>query len=87
MHPPPPAGPDYRAELHLLGHCVIRSSTDDQAEAILGQSKRLALLAYLAASPPAHRTRDRLLALFWPELDEASARHALAARAARLAQD
>ncbi len=39
------------------------------------QSKRLALLAYLA-SAPVHR-RDTLLGVFWPELDHARARGAL----------
>lgn len=46
--------------------------------AVLSQPKRFALLAYLAAAAPHgfHR-RDTLLALFWPELDQEQARHAL----------
>jgi len=46
--------------------------------ALLGQPRRLALLAYLAAATPLgfHR-RDSLLALFWPELDQEHARAAL----------
>ena len=41
------------------------------------QRRRLALLAFLAASGRAKVTRDRLVALFWPERDAASGRHAL----------
>ncbi|MGH7638537.1 MAG: BTAD domain-containing putative transcriptional regulator [Gemmatimonadaceae bacterium] len=50
----------------------------DEAAGVLAQPKRLALLVYLALGRPrgAHR-RDTLLAMFWPELDEARARHAL----------
>ena len=47
-------------------------------EPLVHQAKRAALLAYLAAATPRglHR-RDKLLALFWPELDQARARAAL----------
>jgi serine/threonine-protein kinase len=42
------------------------------------QTKRLVLLAHLAAFPArAFRRRDSLLALFWPELDQEHARGAL----------
>ena len=45
---------------------------------MLAQPKRLALLAYLAAaSPYGFHRRDTLLALFWPESDQAHARTAL----------
>jgi serine/threonine-protein kinase len=53
--------------------------TDGQTvETVSRQPKRTALLAYLAAALPRgfHR-RDKLVALFWPELDEAHARNAL----------
>jgi DNA-binding SARP family transcriptional activator/TolB-like protein len=40
------------------------------------QSKRLALLAYLASGTGLHR-RDKLVALFWPESDHAHARASL----------
>ncbi|MFN2397731.1 MAG: BTAD domain-containing putative transcriptional regulator [Gemmatimonadaceae bacterium] len=39
--------------------------------------RRLALLAYLAAADGAAITRDKLIALLWPESDEASGRHSL----------
>jgi DNA-binding SARP family transcriptional activator/TolB-like protein len=45
---------------------------------VLTQPKRLALLAYLArANSSGFRRRDTLVALFWPDLDEAHARGAL----------
>jgi serine/threonine-protein kinase len=50
-----------------------------RAIALAGQQpKRLALLAYLAvARPRGEQRRDTLLALLWPELDQARARSAL----------
>ena len=65
-------------ELRLLGPPRISASNDQRVETLVRLSKRMALLAYLAAALPrgAHR-RDRLLALFWPEADEARARAAL----------
>ena len=39
--------------------------------------RRLALLAVLAAAGDRGRTRDQLLALFWPEASERRARHSL----------
>src|SRR5215831_6492890 len=66
--------------LRLLGEIQLRATPPDGAEvdALLRQSKRLALLAYLASPAPGtwHR-RDVLLALFWPELDTAHARTSL----------
>lgn len=50
-------------------------------ETVLGdhghQRRRLALLAVLAASGERGRSRDQLLALFWPEVPQARARHSL----------
>src|SRR5437764_6836303 len=67
-------------ELRMLGEIRLRTDSPDGVEvaALLGQPKRLALLAYLASPAPGtwHR-RDMLLALFWPELDAAHARTAL----------
>jgi len=63
--------------LRVLGSLELR---DDGREllAVLAQPKRVALVTYLAATWPTrfHR-RDRLLALFWPELEDARARDAL----------
>ena len=64
-------------QLHVLGAPDLRR---DGAElrSVLSQPKRLALLAYLAAaSPRGYHSRDTLLALFWPELDQERARNAL----------
>jgi DNA-binding SARP family transcriptional activator len=42
-----------------------------------GQRRRLALLAYLAASQGGPIGREKLIGLLWPESDESSARHSL----------
>lgn len=65
-------------ELRILGPLKLSSSDGRVVEAVARQSKRAALLAYLAAAVPhgLHR-RDRLLTLFWPESDEPRARAAL----------
>ena len=65
-------------ELRTLGAVDLRTSNGREADAVLRQPKRLAILAYLAADTPRrfHR-RDTLLALFWPDLDEEHARAAL----------
>src|SRR3989441_7832523 len=65
-------------ELRMLGTLSLTSADGRDVQALLGQPRRLALLAYLAAATPQgfHR-RDSLLALFWPELDEEHARAAL----------
>src|SRR5712671_2288203 len=65
-------------ELRVLGEIRLRDSSGGDAESLLRQPKRLALLAYLAApSPGSWHRRDMLLALFWPELDTAHARTSL----------
>lgn len=65
-------------ELRLLGPPRVRAADGRKVEPLVRQSKRTALLAYLAAAVPrgAHR-RDKLLALFWPESDDPHARAAL----------
>jgi serine/threonine-protein kinase len=64
--------------LELFGSPSIRVAGGREAEAVLAQPKRVALLAYLAAAAPYgfHR-RDTILALFWPEADRHHARTAL----------
>lgn len=44
---------------------------------LVRQRLRLAFLTYLALAGDRGRTRDRLLAMFWPESPETSARHSL----------
>lgn len=64
--------------LELLGRIAFHDAQGKELRAVLAQPKRLALLAYLSleASDGAVR-RDKLLALFWPELDQDRARKAL----------
>jgi len=65
-------------KLQVLGALQLTASDGRAVEPLVHQAKRAALLAYLAAATPRglHR-RDKLLALFWPELDQARARAAL----------
>lgn len=65
-------------ELRVLGPLQLSASDDRNIEPLVRQSKRTALLAYLAAAlPRGEHRRDKLLALFWPESDHAHARNAL----------
>ncbi len=56
--------------LKTLGSLDLRAAEGAALQPVLRQSKRLALLAYLAIERPGqfHR-RDQLLGLFWPEAD------------------
>jgi len=57
-------------KLSLLGATSLPESPD-----FLSNTKRVALLAYLAAARPyGSHTRDKVATLFWPELDQTSAR-------------
>jgi len=65
-------------DLRLLGAIDVRASRPDGTQAVLTQPKRLALLLYLTLAEPAGlHSRDRLLALLWPEAADGSSRHAL----------
>jgi DNA-binding SARP family transcriptional activator len=64
--------------LRLLGPVDLRTPDGVVLREVLGQSKRLALLAYLAAArPTGFHSRDTLLGLLWPEFDQGHARAAL----------
>jgi len=65
-------------EFRLLGNVGLTDADGREIRGIVSRSHRLALLAYLAAAAPRglHR-RDKLLGLFWPELDQEHARAAL----------
>jgi adenylate cyclase len=64
--------------LRTLGPLDLRSADGSEIRSVLVQPKRLALLLYLAlASPRGFHRRERLMALFWPELDTARASNAL----------
>lgn len=64
--------------LRIFGSPRLDAPDGGKRDALVRQSKRMALLVYLAAAVPRgfHR-RDTLLALFWPELDSTHARAAL----------
>ena len=65
-------------ELRVLGNLEVRTDRSHGAEIALTQPKRLALLLYLAlAEPSGFHSRDRLMALLWPDSDDESARHSL----------
>lgn len=64
--------------LDMLGALALRGTDGGELRPLLAQPKRLALLGYLAVeSSHGFQRRDRLLALFWPELGQAQARQAL----------
>ncbi|MFC1661281.1 BTAD domain-containing putative transcriptional regulator [Gemmatimonadota bacterium] len=61
-----------------LGALDLRGSEGEEILSVLSQPKRVALLAYLALSTPrGYHRRDKLLGLFWPELDDSHARNSL----------
>lgn len=70
----PPAGP----ALYLFGGISLQGVPDDEAHALLKQSKVVALLACLALAPPGTYTRrDRICGMLWPENDQPHARGTL----------
>jgi DNA-binding SARP family transcriptional activator/Tfp pilus assembly protein PilF len=64
--------------LRTLGALDLRGAGGEELRTVLAQPRRIALLAYLALAAPrgAHR-RDKILAMFWPELATDRARNAL----------
>lgn len=61
-----------------LGGVDLVTAEGRKLQSVLAQPKRVALLAYLAACDGAPvRARDTLLGVFWPDLDQEHARHAL----------
>ena len=57
---------------------MVEGTVGADGETLLQGSKRMALLVYLASAPTGRFVRrDSLLPLFWPELDQKRARHAL----------
>lgn len=65
-------------DLALLGRVDLRDPNGAECLHVLRRPKLVALLAYLAAARPhgLHR-RDRVVAVFWPDLDQQHARGAL----------
>jgi DNA-binding SARP family transcriptional activator len=75
-------------ELRILGVLDLRTADGRPLDEALTRSKRIALLAYLATARPLgfHR-RDKLVTLFWPDLDKERARGALRTTLSRLRDD
>ncbi|MEJ2215873.1 MAG: BTAD domain-containing putative transcriptional regulator, partial [Gemmatimonadota bacterium] len=72
-------------ELRTLGAIELRNGTDERVQSVLHHSKRLALLAYLCTAHPVQLwRRDTIVALLWPDLDDAHARGALRFELSRL---
>jgi len=73
--------------LHVLGALRVEGPDPAVVDELLAQPKALALLLYLALARPAGlQQRDRLVGLFWPELDQDRARTALRGTLHRLRQ-
>src|SRR6185503_8321743 len=66
--------------LRLMTFGGLAIESDDGSPAPALRPPRLALLAMLAAAGPRGVSRERLAAMFWPDSDEAHARHALRQR-------
>lgn len=65
-------------EVRILGTLAIIPSGGAAPPLQLTQPKRIALLLYLALTEPSGvHSRQRLMALLWPEADDESARHSL----------
>ncbi|CAN5819792.1 hypothetical protein BH23GEM9_BH23GEM9_15740 [soil metagenome] len=65
-------------KLRTLGGVELRNADEQVVLSVTAQPRRLALLIYLASQTGrGPMTRDRLLALFWPEWSEDRARNAL----------
>ena len=70
--------PGNRFDLRVLGALQLADPTGRDVEPVLAQSRRAALLVYLAlARPRGPQRRDVLLAMFWPESETEPARNAL----------
>ena len=72
------AGPNGRVRLRVLGPLDVRDPVGREVRSVLAQSKRLALLSYLALTGrDRFRRRDTTVGLFWPDGDQGAARASL----------
>lgn len=63
---------------HALGALDLRAADGRRLLSVLAQPKRVALVAYLAiGSSRGFKRRDSLLGVFWPDVEQERARHAL----------
>lgn len=69
----------HTGTIHLktLGRLDLLSADGSTLDDVLTRPKEFALIVYLAMASGRHVSRDSLLPLFWPELDESRARHSL----------
>ena len=71
-------GSTGRVRLLVLGPCDVRDPVGREVRSVITQSKRLALLSYIAlAGRNRFRRRDTLVGLFWPESEQRGARASL----------
>ena len=64
--------------LDLLGGLALRLDPPAEADALLSQPRRVALLAYMVLGGPAgFLRRDTIVALLWPDADQERARNSL----------
>jgi DNA-binding SARP family transcriptional activator/Tfp pilus assembly protein PilF len=77
--------PESLRLLTLGGLGVVRA--DGTATELSSQRRRIAVLAIAAAAAPGGVTRDRLLALLWPDAETERGRHALAQLVYNLRRD
>ena len=71
-------GSTGRVRLLVLGPCDVRDPVGREVRSVITQSKRLALLSYIAlAGRDRFRRRDTVVGLFWPEGDQRAARASL----------
>lgn len=66
--------------LRLLGPTELETGAGRSIDRLLAQPKSVALVAFLAAAGSGFHRRDRLVGLFWPEMDDRSARRNLRGR-------
>ena len=64
-------------QLNVLGSADLRNGEGHGARSVLAQPKRFALLTYLVMEADPTISRDQLLAVFWPDLEDGRARAAL----------
>lgn len=82
--PRPPAPPglakprDERLRFEVLGGLELVAEDGGRVLSVVAQPKRVALLAYLASGADSEfKRRDRIASVFWPDLEDEKARHAL----------
>ena len=73
----PLGAPPGTIEFRTLGSLDLTGEDGNRLLSVISQPKRVALLAYLAVGGGGFKRRDTLIGVFWPELDQDRARHAL----------